>query len=56
MTELQDAEEVYEVLFLFVCEPNLEAAIVEVHQYSWAGIFGVVSAYTTVPVQLMLRE
>ena len=33
MTELQDPEEVCEVLFLFVCEPNLEAAIVEVHQF-----------------------
>src|SRR6266850_4663358 len=33
VTELQDAEEVYEVLFLFVCEPNLEAAIEEVHQF-----------------------
>src|SRR6266481_2834842 len=33
VTELQDAEEVYEVLFLFVREPNLEAAIEEVHQF-----------------------
>ena len=32
-TELQDAEEVYEVLFLFIREPNLEAAIEEVHQF-----------------------
>ena len=31
---LQDAEEVCEVLFLFVREPNLEAAIEEVHQFS----------------------
>ena len=29
---LQDAKEVYEVLFLFVGEPNLEAAIEEVDQ------------------------
>src|SRR5262245_18442537 len=32
-TGLQDAEEVYEVLFLFVREPDLEAAIEEVHQF-----------------------
>src|SRR6266853_258828 len=31
--ELEDVEEVYEILFLFVCEPHLEAAIVEVHQF-----------------------
>src|SRR5215831_889122 len=31
--DLQDTEEVYEVLFLFVREPNLEAAIEEVHQF-----------------------
>ena len=34
MTELQDAEEVCEVPFLFVCEPNFEAAIVEVHHFA----------------------
>src|SRR3989442_13888199 len=33
VTELQDAEEVDEVLFLIVREPNLEAAIEEVHQF-----------------------
>ena len=30
---LQDAEEVYEILFLFLREPNSESAIVEVHQF-----------------------
>ena len=29
---LQDAEEVYEILLLLVREPNLEAAIVKLHQ------------------------
>ena len=31
--ELQNAEEVCEVLFLFACQPNLEAPIVEVQQF-----------------------
>ena len=30
---LQDAEEVYEILFLFLREPNSESAIVEVHEF-----------------------
>ena len=33
VTELQDAEKVYQVLFLLVREPNLEAAIEQVHQF-----------------------
>ena len=32
-TRLQDAEETCEVLFLFFCEPNPEAAIVEANHF-----------------------
>jgi len=31
--ELQDAEEVYQVVFLLILEPDLEAAIEELHQF-----------------------